>query len=295
MSRILLLGAGGQIGAELRAILCTGHEVSSPDSSSVNLQSAEQIARAVRETSPNLIINAAAYTAVDRAEDDPEQAAAVNAAAPGILAREAVRAGAALIHYSTDYVFDGHGTGAYREDDPARPLNVYGDTKLQGERAIAASGGAAVIFRTSWVYGLRGHNFLLSMQRLLREREQVSVVDDQIGAPTWSRAIARATVAVISRSDADACAYFSKHRGIYHMTAQGHTSWHGFAAEIRDALSARGVATARLRPIPSTDYPTAARRPANSVLDNARLRTTFGVELPDWRASLRECLSGQNP
>lgn len=295
MSRILLLGAGGQIGAELLAILRDEHEVSAPGSSALDLRSPEQIADAVRAASPDLVINAAAYTAVDKAEEDPEQAAAVNAVAPGILAREAACSGAALIHYSTDYVFDGSNPGAYREDDSARPLNVYGATKLQGERAIAGTGAAAVVFRTSWVYGLRRHNFLLSMQRLLREREQVSVVDDQFGAPTWSRAVARATATIVARSGADARAYFGERRGVYHMSAAGQTSWHGFAEAIREAVSARGARTATLRPIPSAEYPSAARRPANSVLDNTRLRATFGVELPDWRASLRECLSEQDP
>lgn len=294
MSRILLLGAGGQIGAELLAVLRDDHEVAAPGSPALDLRSAEHIADAVQAASPDLVINAAAYTAVDKAEEETEQAAAINATAPGILAREAVRAGAALIHYSTDYVFDGRKTGAYREDDPTHPLNVYGATKLEGERAIAATGAAAVIFRTSWVYGLRRHNFLLSMQRLLAEREQVSVVDDQVGAPTWSRVIARATADVISASGADPHAYFSERRGVYNMTAQGQTSWYGFAAAIRAALLERGGTVAELRPIRSAEYPTAARRPANSVLDNARLRNTFGVALPDWRASLHECLSGQS-
>lgn len=294
MSRILLLGASGQVGHELYRELRAAHEVFAPDSTRLDLRSPDSVAETVSRAKPEIIVNAAAYTAVDRAEEEADAAAAINAAAPGNLARAARDNGAALIHYSTDYVFDGSKATAYREDDPPQPLNTYGRTKLAGEREVMATGAAAVIFRTSWVYGLRRSNFLLTMQKLMRAKKPIGVVDDQVGAPTWSKAIAEATVAVIAKSGADPSAYVGRHAGIYHMSAGGITTWYGFAQEIRRHLADRGESPAELHAIPSADYPTPARRPANSLLDNELLHSTFGVRLQDWRNSLGECLAVQN-
>jgi len=243
----------------------------------------------VREVRPRAIVNAAAYTAVDRAESEPALAQAVNAEAPRVLAEEAAALGALLVHYSTDYVFDGLKSAPYVESDPTGPLGVYGASKLAGEQAIAASGCRHLVFRTSWVYCARGRNFLLTMRKLLAERDEVRVVNDQRGAPTWARAIAQATAAVLSKvgpgfdlePDAD---------GVYHMTAAGETTWYGFARAILAAMP--GSPAVRLTPIATVEYPTPARRPANSVLSNERLTREFGVRLPAWEQGLADCLRG---
>jgi dTDP-4-dehydrorhamnose reductase len=308
LSRILVTGKNGQVGFELLRSLALQGEVIAVGRERMDLSKPDSIRRAVREIGPDLIVNAAAYTAVDQAESEPELALAVNGVAPGILADEAKRLGAALIHYSTDYVFDGNlsdGTKAaapYTEDDEPRPINVYGRTKLAGEQAIQAVDAPHLILRTSWIYGARGKNFLLTIVRLAQEREELSIVDDQIGTPTWSRTLADATSEILAHLGygkpgfSDAC---KERCGIYHASAAGQTSWHGFAAAIlAHAANAQPVQPAYslkqmpvLKPIPTGQYPLPARRPRYSVLANAKLQRAFGLVMPDWKASLAECMS----
>jgi dTDP-4-dehydrorhamnose reductase len=289
---LLVLGRTGQVGFELQRALAPLGEVVAVGRERADLARPETLRALVRESMPRVIVNAAAYTAVDEAEREEALALRVNGEAPGVLAEEARRAGALLVHYSTDYVFDGTKTGAYVESDAAAPLNAYGRTKLAGERAIRAVGGAHLIFRTSWIYGARGHNFYLTMRRLLRERSEVRVVADQTGAPTWSRTIAEATARALAcllahGADPGADPAAQAASGIYHLAAAGETSWYGFAAAIL-ALHPppAGAAPPRLVPIPASEYPTPARRPLNSRLDCARLRARFGVALPDWKDAL---------
>jgi dTDP-4-dehydrorhamnose reductase len=278
----LLTGANGQVGWELRRTLSSLGEVVVLDSKAMNLADADAVSQRVREIAPSIIVNPAAYTAVDKAETEVERARAVNAVAPGILAEEARKLDALLVHYSTDYVFNGSGTTPWREDDACDPLNVYGTTKLAGERAIQASGCRHLIFRTSWVYGARGSNFLLTMRRLMHERLELKIVADQIGVPTWCRDLAEATAQVLSQTSA--CGF--DQWGVYHMTNGGETSWHGFA----EAIQTLGETSAHLLPIPGSDYPTPAQRPLNSRLNNDRLEKAFGLRLQDWRAALALCV-----
>lgn len=289
---ILLLGANGQVGHELHASLTGRRSVVPLTSAQLNLERPDEIRSAIRQYRPHIIINAAAYTAVDRAESDMSTARIVNATAPGILAEEARRTGAVLIHYSTDFVFDGETSSPYSESDPPNPLNVYGRTKLEGELAIQAVDTPALIFRTSWVYAQRGKNFLLTMRKVLRSQAEVKVVNDQFGAPTWARAIARSTVQILAMAGDDCREFFGPRRGVYHMTAGGRTSWHGFACRIARDLESDGEKIAVVTGVPSSAYRTTARRPANSVLDNHKLQTTFGQTLPDWHDMLAECLAG---
>ena len=294
---ILLIGSQGQVAFELkRSLACLGTVICVDRHSNplLDLADADSICRTVRLIRPGLIVNAAAYTAVDKAETDENLARQVNGIAPGILAEEALALGAGLIHYSTDYVFPGNGSQPYREDDATAPNNVYGHSKLQGEQAIAATGCPAYILRTAWVYGQRGHNFLLTMLRLMREREVVRVVDDQIGAPTWSRLIAEATSLMIARSLVAGQFHPDGREGIYHLTAAGQTSWFGFAEAIRSQGIANGLlpsTCATVEPIPTSAYPTPAQRPAYSVLDNSKLADHFGVQLPAWETGLELCLA----
>lgn len=284
---ILLTGVTGQVGWELKRTLAPLGQVVGLDRRALDLADTTAIRQRVEEIAPRLIVNPAAYTAVDKAEHEPERARLINAIAPGILAEAARACGAVLVHYSTDYVFDGSKDGAYREDDAPNPLNVYGATKLAGEEAIRASGVRHLILRTSWVYGRRGGNFLLTMQRLMRERPALKVVDDQIGAPTWSRLIAEATAQILAQCLSPARgADRPEPWGTYHLTCSGATSWYGFASAIAEF---EGCATPII-PIPSADYPTPARRPANSRLDNGKLARVFGLKLPDWRDALKLCL-----
>lgn len=284
-SRVLITGAAGQLGYELGVTFGAGHEVVVFDRSSLDLASEEQIRAAVRDAKPEIILNAAAYTAVDRAESERGPAFAINARAPEVLAEEAARCGALLVHYSTDYVFDGAKHGAWVEEDATHPINVYGASKLAGEEAIRKVGGRFLIFRTSWVYAPRGKNFLLTMLRLAGERDALSVVSDQVGAPTTAAALAAATLAVVDGIDAgkfDAA-------GVYHMTCAGETSWHGFAEAIFTQAAALGLLKKpkpEVKAIPSSEFPTPAKRPANSVLLNAKLREVFGVQLPAWQDAL---------
>jgi dTDP-4-dehydrorhamnose reductase len=275
--RILLLGPGGQVGRELTRFLASTAEVIPLGRDGLDLADAARIPAAVRGASPDVVLNAAAYTAVDRAESEQERAFAVNAVAPGILASEARRAGALLVHYSTDYVFDGEKAGPYLERDATNPLNVYGRSKLAGERAVLASGCRHLILRTSWVYGPRGHNFMLTMLRVARERPELRVVDDQVGAPTSSTAIARATAQLLRAGG----------EGLYHMSAAGRTSWCGFAR----AILARARLDTPVVAIRSEEYPAAARRPRNSLLDNSAMRAAFGFSLAPWEEGLAEAMA----
>lgn len=286
--KILITGGNGQVGWELQRALAPLGEVVAVARTQLNLADQDSIRQAVRHLGPDLIVNAGAYTAVDRAEEDEATAMAVNGAAPGVLAEEAKRVGAAIIHYSTDYVFDGTKGSPYEEIDGTNPESVYGASKLAGEHAVAAAGASYLTLRTSWVYGARGKNFLLTMLRLAAEREELRVVDDQIGAPTWSRMIAEATAAIVAqaRAHGGVASMLAERGGLYHLTASGQTSWFGFA----DAIVAKAVKQPRTTPITTAEYPLPAKRPAYSVLSNARLERAFGIALPDWRASLDLCL-----
>ena len=286
---ILISGKTGQVAVELQKhlaglgnLIVLGRDV-------LDLSQPEQIRAQVRAHKPDLIIIAAAHTAVDQAESEPELAFAINATAPGVFAEEAAALGIPLIHYSTDYVFDGSKPAPYTEDDATNPLGVYGKSKLAGELAIAASGAQHLILRTSWVYSTHGKNFLLTMQRLLQERSELRVVADQIGAPTWAGTIAQSTRALIERwQSGDAAAW-----GTYHLTASGETSWFGFTQAIAGHLTAQGKACATLEPIPASAYPTPAARPQNSRLDCSKLAREWGVAQPDWEAALSACLAEQ--
>ena len=290
---ILLIGPSGQIGWELRQTLAPLGPVCALDRSALDLASAEAVRRAVRETAPGLIVNAGAYTAVDRAESEPDLAQAINGTAPGVLAEEAKRLGAALVHYSTDYVFDGRMTRPYREDDPTGPISAYGRSKLAGEQAIAAVGGAYLILRTAWVYSLRGANFLTTIGRLAAQQEALRVVDDQRGAPTWARVIAEATALILTRCNArSGPGELGERGGLYHLTAAGETTWFGFTEAIIAEMRAAGerLSAKEVIPIPTADYPTPAERPAWSVLDCGKARDAFGVDVPYWRDQLGLCM-----
>lgn len=292
---ILLIGKTGQIGWELRRALAPIGNVIALDRQVIDLADADSIRRAVRAVNPDWIINAAAYTAVDKAESEPEVSMAINGIAPGILAEESKRLNAPLVHFSTDYVFDGSNASAYTEEDGPNPLNVYGKTKLEGERAVTAVGGSHLIFRVSWIYGARGKNFLLTMLRLAKQGNALRIVDDQIGAPTWSRLIAEIVAQVMASYSRDIIA--GGYNGIYHASAAGRASWYDFAAEIfklgDDGRSAHGLRldAPAISPIASSDYVTAATRPANSLLSHEKLIDAFGIFLPDWRDALALCLS----
>ncbi len=289
--KVLLTGCQGQLGLALQAQLGDSCELLALPRAELDLSRPQQIREQLRRHRPQLVINAAAYTAVDAAQNDREAAWAINAVAPGVLAEEAAQLGAVLIHYSTDYVFDGRKATPYREDDRPAPLNVYGESKLAGEQAIRAVAAAHLILRTSWVYSLQGSNFLLSMLRLLQSRSELRVVADQVGAPTWSVHLAQASRQLMERCQAGTPGPW----GLYHLSAGGATSWFGFAAAIADSLRARGLPCARLEPISSAEYPSAAQRPANSRLDCSRLQQAWGVHLPAWQQGLAECLAGHDP
>ncbi|ALE53857.1 dTDP-4-dehydrorhamnose reductase [Paraburkholderia sp. RL17-368-BIF-A] len=287
---ILLTGVNGQVGFELARTLQGLGKVVALERSALDLADLEQVRRVVREVKPGLIVNPAAHTAVDKAETDIDAVMRLNAEAPGVLAEEAKRLGAALVHYSTDYVFDGTKAGAYVETDAVNPQNVYGKSKLAGEQAIAQSGCAHLIFRTSWVYGTRGKNFLLTMLRLGAERDELSVVADQYGAPTWSNTIAALSANVLAQAVApNQSDWWEKHSGVYHLTASGSTSWHGFAEAIFEYSQLERKPT--VKPIPAASYPTPATRPSNSRMSNDKLAASFGVRAPDWRDALRLCMS----
>jgi len=287
-SRMLLTGSNGQVGRELQRALTPLGNVLPLDRHQLDLANPDAIRKTIRDYQPDLIVNAAAYTAVDRAESEPELAMAVNGVAPGVLAEEARRLDAVLVHYSTDYVFDGTKHDAYTESDEPSPLNVYGRTKLAGERAIQAVGPVHYILRTSWVYAAEGANFLNTMLRLARERPELRIVDDQVGAPTWARAIAEMTAQTLAAAQSlDAGPRY----GLYHLTATGAVSWFGFAQAIFAAAEQTlGIQAPRLIPITAAEYPLPAQRPANSRLDTARLTETFGIRPASWQEMLAQCL-----
>ncbi len=287
--KVLITGANGQVGWELQRALAPLGEVLALGHAQLDLANADAIRQMLRHAAPDLIVNAAAYTAVDRAEQEPVLAQAINGDAPGILAEEAQRLNAALIHFSTDYVFDGSKGAPYEEIDATNPLGVYGATKLAGEKAISAVNCAHLILRTSWVYGARGKNFLLTMQRLARERDELRVVDDQIGAPTWSRMLAEATGLMLAQClhKGTVADRLRDKSGLYHLSAGGQTSWFGFAS----AIVQHHENPPQMTPISTSDYPLPAARPAYSVLANDKMARHFGVSLPDWRHSLGQCLT----
>lgn len=301
--KILLTGKTGQVGRELAPLLDTMGQLTALDRRQLDLSNPDELRRVIRGLLPHLIVNAAAYTAVDRAESDEASARAVNSIAPGVIAEEAKRLGALLVHYSTDYIFDGTRRTPYEEDDPPNPPNVYGKTKLQGEQAIQQIAPSHLIFRTAWVYATQGRNFLMTILRLATEKEELRIVQDQTGAPTSSREIAAATVNVLSQicAPAKAMRHWSGTKSIYHMTAGGETNWYGFAKLILDlasrqsragdwfraATNNRPLMARRVVPISTNEFPTPARRPAYSVLANDKLNDAFGVTLPHWETQLR--------
>jgi dTDP-4-dehydrorhamnose reductase len=290
-TKILILGRRGQVGWELRHKLASLGQVTAVGSSELDLSSPDSIRNFVRATEPAVIVNAAAYTSVDNAESDIEPAAAINGVAPGVLAEEAKRLGSILVHYSTDYVFDGTKRGSYVESDAPNPMNVYGKTKLAGDLAIEAVGGDYLIMRTSWVYGSRGNNFLLTMSRLAQERSELRIVDDQIGAPTSSDCIAQATADMLVQVLAQEGRRLDGRSGIYNLTAKGETTWFGFAkALLTQSADTSGFAIPTLIPICTGDYPRPARRPANSRLSCQKLAETFVVTLPHWEHALSSVL-----
>ncbi len=289
MTRILLTGINGQVGWELQRSLQPLGEVIALDRSQLDLVQPEQIRTVLQSLKPAIIVNPAAYTAVDKAESEPELAKAINGTAPAFLAEEAKRLDALLVHYSTDYIFDGEKTTPYDENDVPHPIGSYGRTKLAGEQAITASGCRHLIFRTCWVYGRRGHNFMRTMLRLAAERDELRVVDDQFGAPTWSRMIAETTALALARHTGQ--------QGIYHLAAAGECSWHGFAEAIIHDANTLGILTKcpPVRRITSADFPTPTRRPASSRLDCARLAQDFDLRLPTWQSQLTSCLAEFSP
>lgn len=276
-----MTGAQGQLGRELASLLAPLGRVVATSRATLDLTDPDAIVTAMRDLKPALVVNAAAYTAVDLAEQEREQAYAINGIAPGVLAEEAKRAGAVLIHYSTDYVFDGAARTPYREDAHAAPLCVYGESKFEGERRIAAAGAQALVFRTSWVYSLSGRNFLVTIQRLAAERDELRIVNDQTGVPNWSRTLAQATARVV----ATGLSALAGRVGLYHLSSGGQATWYTFARAIL-ADATRPL----VKPIATHEYPTPARRPAYGVLDTTKFRDTFGFALPDWRDALAQCL-----
>lgn len=289
--RILIVGAMGQVGLELQRNFADAGEVTARDRDTIDLAVPDDVRSLVRSVRPDIILNAAAYTAVDRAESEPEVAFAVNAQAPATLAEEALRSGALLVHYSTDYVFDGSKTDSWTENDSPNPLNIYGASKLAGEEAIRKVGGRYLIFRTSWVYGPHGNNFLLTMLRLGRERDFLNIVDDQFGAPTTSIELANATWTIVNGILAGQFGPVSDWAGLYHMTCSGSVSWCGFARAIfARAQALLGDKTPKVQQVHSSDYPTLARRPLNSMLANEKLELRFGVHLAPWETALDEVI-----
>ncbi len=286
--RFLILGSNGQVGWELMRTLAPLGEVQGADYPDIDFTRTDSLRQWIDAASPDVIVNAAAYTAVDQAESEPELCQTVNAAAPGILAEEALRRRVLLVHYSTDYVFDGTKPTPYVETDAPNPLSVYGRAKLAGDEAIGKSGCDHLIFRLCWVYGARGRNFMRTMLKLAGERESLRVVADQFGCPSWSRMIAEATAQAVARTLGSTDR--SSLSGTYHLAASGHTNWHGFAQSIINSLPPDRRKCTQVEAIPASDYPTPAKRPAYSVLDCGKLERTFGLRLPSWQSSLKQVL-----
>ena len=285
--KILLTGKTGQVGGELNNILKDMGELVSVEREQLDLSKIDSIEPAVLDIQPDIIINAAAYTAVDKAEEEHDLAMTINGVAPGVLAKAAKKAGASLIHYSTDYVFDGRSETPYREEDTTCPLNIYGESKLAGEKSIAEAGIPYLILRTSWVYSLQGKSILRTIQKLAAEKDTLRIVDDQIGAPTWARSIALATRKIIEQCLRNRAK--PSLSGVCHLTCQGQSSWHDFAKEILD-LSGASQNT-QLLPIPTSDYPTPAVRPLYSLLSNDKLEKAFAFKMPHWHDTLKDCIS----
>jgi dTDP-4-dehydrorhamnose reductase len=285
--QILIVGSAGQVGLELQRSFRDSGEITAVDRAEIDLAVADETRSLIRRVNPDIILNAAAYTAVDRAESEPELAMAINAHTPRVLAEEARRSGALLVHYSTDYVFDGEKHGPWTEEDVPNPQNSYGISKLAGEEAIRQVGGKYLIFRTSWVYGPHGANFLLTMLRLAKQRDRLSIVDDQFGAPTTSIELADATYYTVTKIVAGKAGPVDAWAGLYHTTCSGSTSWCGFAKAIfARAGKLLGGKLPVVDPIRSEDYPTPAKRPHNSVLSNAKFNERFGVQLSPWDTAL---------
>lgn len=284
--KILLFGRDGQLARDLAPALARLGDVTAFSRAEADLADGERLRTLVENAHPQLVINAAAYTAVDRAEDDVAAARAANAIAPGVLARAAAAIDALFVHYSTDYVFDGRGSRPYREDDATAPLGVYGGTKWEGEEAVRAAGGAHLILRTAWLYSGTGKNFLTTMLRLAAERDELRVVADQIGSPTSTQVVTEATVAALQALTGDR-ALARARSGTYHVTCGGAVSWHGFASRI---IALAGRDRVQVRPITTAEYPTRAHRPAYSVLDNHKFAQAFGLTLPSWDEALRRCM-----
>ena len=282
--KILLTGATGQLGRELAKTLAPLGDIMTPGRDDFNLAQPESLRYKIRDWRPDIIVNPAAYTAVDQAEIEYEQAYTINAESPKILAEESLRLNVPIIHYSTDYVFDGEKSSPYSEKDEPNPLNVYGGSKLRGEYAIQETTDQHIILRTSWIYGMYGNNFLTTMLNLFQEREEISVIDDQIGAPTWSRMVAEATAIIIGNINIEQ----EDRWGLYHLSASGDTSWHGFAEAIRK--SSKEPTSVKINKISSDQWSAATIRPMNSLLQNSKVRDMWGISLPDWRNSLRQCL-----
>lgn len=286
--RILLTGVSGQVGSALIVPLAAAGTVLVQGRNALDLSRIGEIGSALDRLVPDLIVNPAAYTAVDRAEDEPELAFRINAEAPALIARWAAARKVPLVHFSTDYVFDGSGDQPWQEDSATGPLSVYGASKLAGETAVREAGGAHLIIRTSWVYAAEGANFLRTIARIARERKELRIVADQIGAPTSARVIARAVTTILLSNLSDLPGRFAASGGILNLACSGETSWHGFATAIVEGLKARGIElqVERIVPIHTPDYPTKTKRPANSRLDLTRLRTAFGVSTPAWNEAL---------
>ena len=299
--KILIIGHSGQLAHELeRSLACLGEVTTLGRNTDpvLDLQVPDRLEQTLLDLGPDLIVNAAAYTQVDRAETEREAAFQINAECLEAITQSCRRMGSPLIHFSTDYVFDGRSDRPYLETDETGPTSVYGESKLKGEEIIRASGIPHLIFRTAWIYGLHGQNFLKTMLRLLSERERLSIVDDQIGAPTWSREIAEATALCLQFTRSGGAPAFQGLSGTYHLSAAGRTSWCGFAERIRSLGIERGYLNpnaACIDPIPTSDYPTPAQRPAYSVLDNQRLVRTFGIQIPHWSLGLSLCLEPRTP
>jgi len=291
--KILVTGRNGQVGWELERSLQPLGEVIALDRRQLDLEDLKGVRETVREIKPDVIVNAAAYTAVDKAEEDETTATRINGEAPGVLADEAKRLDALMVHYSTDYVFDGTKKVPYTEDDEPNPINAYGRSKLVGEGNIQAAGGSHLILRTSWVYSARGNNFLRTILRLAKEREELAIVSDQIGSPTWARFIADATAHIVRKSLEDR-SNNQFQPNLYHLTAAGETSWFGFTQSIIEQAQSASDCSLRLKtitPIPTRDYPTPAQRPMNSRLATVKLEKHYGLQMPFWNAALQLCLT----